>query len=497
MSDITKAEHENMGGRAGRLGFVNEFGRAILVTSSPFQKKALYDYYIKGGFEKLRPVLKDEDLDLYCLNLVASELCSTEEEMQKFLLSTYTGVSRWSQNSGKNAGAVAPNKIRGIIDKCLNWGLLKRDVQERLQATERGKVTAQMGISVDTCLNVLKWMDLCDPFRVSDLEVIVAAALTQDAREIHVPLRKSEFRQSKYRNLFRTEVERLGEGDKILFKSILGQSHRLLYEQERALKKALILYQWISSASTREIEEAHNAFSGAIKKMGEEFSWLIEAISTLAKAEGWPEAVIKKMDVLGERLSFGIDLKGLELAKLRIRGFGRGFISRLVQNGYDTPKALSDLSIQDLQKIVPEDLARRIAQKLGRPASEVLSRPQKNSPSIQEKIQQSVNKAILLVDRNHPGTVEYRGKTVRLTSKQFRLLATLAESPGKCVPYNAIYEKVWGRDVAVEMQQISYHKAQLLKKLRNVAPKAEVAGLITPISGEGLILNLRTEEAVS
>ena len=62
-SPITKAEFENMGGRAGRLGFGNEFGRAILVTSSPFHKKALYDYYIKGGFEKLRPVLKDEDID--------------------------------------------------------------------------------------------------------------------------------------------------------------------------------------------------------------------------------------------------------------------------------------------------------------------------------------------------------------------------------------------------------------------------------------------------
>ena len=102
MSDITKAEHENMGGRAGRLGFVNEFGRAILVTSSPFQKNALYDYYIKGGFEKLRPALKDEDLDLYCLNLVASGLCSTEMEIQKFLLSTYTGVSCWNWNSEKN-----------------------------------------------------------------------------------------------------------------------------------------------------------------------------------------------------------------------------------------------------------------------------------------------------------------------------------------------------------------------------------------------------------
>jgi helicase len=494
MSDITKAEHENMGGRAGRLGFVNEFGRAILVTSSPFQKTALYDYYIKGGFEKLRPVLKDEDLDLYCLNLVASELCSTEEEIQKFLFSTYTGVSRWSQNSGRNAGVLSLDKIHGIIDKCLNWGLLKRDVQEKLQATERGKIMAQMGIAVDTCLNLLKWMDLCDPFRVSDLEVIVAAALTQDAREIHVPLRKSEFRQSKYRNLFRTEVERLGESDKILFKSILGPSHRLLYEQERALKKALILYQWISPASTREIEEAHNTFSGAIKKMGEEFSRLIEAISTLAKSEGWPEAVIKKMDILGERLSFGIDSKGLELAKLRIRGLGRGFISRLVQNGYDSRKALSDLSIEDLQKIVPEELARRIAQKVGRPMSEVLSRSQKNSPSIQEKIQESVNKAILLVDQKHPGTIEFQGKGVKLTSKQFWLLAALAESPGKCVSYDALYNRVWGDEVSVELQQLSYHKSQLLKKISRVAPKSNVKTLITPVSGEGMVLNLRPDE---
>ncbi len=495
MSDITKAEHENMGGRAGRLGFVNEFGRAILVTSSPFQKKALYDYYVKGGFEILRSVLKDEDLDLYCLNLIASELGSTEEEIQKFLLSTYTGVARWSHNSGKNGGGVFCNEIRGIIDKCLNWGLLKRDVQERLQATERGMITAQMGISVDTCLNLLKWMDLCDPFRVSELEVIVAAALTADAREIHVPLRKSEFRQSKYRNLFRTEVERLGEGDKILFKSILGPSHRLLYEQERALKKALILYQWISPASTREIEEAHNAFSGAIKKMGEEFSWLIEAISTLAKAEGWPEAVIKKMDVLGERLSFGIDLKGLELAKLRIRGLGRGFISRLVQNGYDTPKALSDLSIQDLQKIVSEDLARRIAQRLRVSAPDVVDRPvQKSPPSIQQKIQQAINKAILVVDQKHPGTIEFQGKGVKLTSKQFWLLAALAESPGKCVSYDALYNKVWGDEVSVELQQLSYHKSQLLKKISRVAPKSNLKTLITPVSGEGMVLNLHPDE---
>jgi replicative superfamily II helicase len=36
-----------------------------------------------------------------------------------------------------------------------------------------------------------------------------------------------------------------------------------------------VLYHWISSAPTKEIEEAHHLFFGAIKKMGEEFSWLM------------------------------------------------------------------------------------------------------------------------------------------------------------------------------------------------------------------------------
>jgi len=53
---------------------------------------------------------------------------------------------------------------------------------------------------------------------------------------------------------------------------------------------------------------------------------------------------------------------------------------------------------------------------------------------------------------------------------------------------------VWGASVAVEIQQISYHKAQLLKKLSKVAPKAESKGLITPVFGEGLILVLKPSE---
>jgi DNA-binding response OmpR family regulator len=118
----------------------------------------------------------------------------------------------------------------------------------------------------------------------------------------------------------------------------------------------------------------------------------------------------------------------------------------------------------------------------------------KDSPSVQKKILESVSKAILIVDQRHPGTIEYQGKGVKVTSKQFWLLAALAESPGKCVSYDALYNKVWGDQISVEQQQLSYHKSQLLKKISRVAPKSNVKTLITPVSGEGMVLNLRPEE---
>jgi hypothetical protein len=46
----------------------------------------------------------------------------------------------------------------------------------------------------------------------------------------------------------------------------------------------------------------------------------------------------------------------------------------------------------------------------------------------------------------------------------------------------------------VELQQLSYHKSQLLKKINRVAPKSNVKTLITPVSGEGMVLNLRPDE---
>jgi len=51
-----------------------------------------------------------------------------------------------------------------------------------------------------------------------------------------------------------------------------------------------------------------------------------------------------------------------------------------------------------------------------------------------------------------------------------------------------------GAEVSVELQQLSYDKSQLLKKISRVAPKSSVKTLITTVSGEGMVLKLRPDE---
>ncbi len=254
----------------------------------------------------------------------------------------------------------------------------------------------------------------------------------------------------------------------------------------------MILYPWLSSSLSGGIENSNGVFSGAIKKIEEECSLLTECMSALGKANGWSGYVTKMMDLLGERLTSGVNLRRSALSSLRIRGLGRGYISRLVRNGYTTSEASGQLWVEE------RGLARRMAEAVSKFAklnSSIVLGENKNESQVIEG-QTSSSRAILMVDRNHPGTVEYRGKTVTLTSKQFWLLVVLAKSPGKCVPYDVIYEKVWGDEVSVEMQQISYHKAQLLRRFSKVAPKAKVRRLITAVSGEGLILVLKPSKVI-
>jgi len=66
-----------------------------------------------------------------------------------------------------------------------------------------------------------------------------------------------------------------------------------------------------------------------------------------------------------------------------------------------------------------------------------------------------------------------RGKPLELTSKEFELLHALVEARGRVLSREALLDKVWGYDRAVEIETrtVDLHISQLRRKLRGVADR--------------------------
>ena len=97
----------------------------------------------------------------------------------------------------------------------------------------------------------------------------------------------------------------------------------------------------------------------------------------------------------------------------------------------------------------------------------------------------------LVICRGSTGQIRLDGHEVRLTRLQFRLLELLARQAGRGVPYERIERYVWV-DAQVERQQISFHRANLEKRLGEQAGVEEP--LIETHATWGLRLRLERED---
>jgi two-component system, OmpR family, alkaline phosphatase synthesis response regulator PhoP len=95
----------------------------------------------------------------------------------------------------------------------------------------------------------------------------------------------------------------------------------------------------------------------------------------------------------------------------------------------------------------------------------------------------------LEIDR-HRFEVRMKGRAVELTPKEFELLATLVDAPGRVFGRSELLDKVWGRDGFVEPRTVDVHLARLRAKF--VAAKVPPPGIET-VRGVGY--RLRDAEA--
>ncbi|NIA13543.1 MAG: DEAD/DEAH box helicase [Nitrospiraceae bacterium] len=473
---ILRAEYDNMGGRAGRYGAGHEFGRSILVATTPFDYETLWRRYVEGECEPIEPRLGQGALEDHVLRLVASKYCRTQDELVDFIESTLTGKWVWQQSLTLEESGF---RVRAAVNRAVDAGVLVVHPNGRIEATPLGLAAAAKGISIATVLELEHWIGESETRTWSELDLMLAVTATRDGCMLQVTLTSREYEAAGYVDTLKQQTDHEDITADVPLNRIRNCTLMPFFEEVRAIKVALFLSDWIEHVPMCELEERFNTTAGQILSAADQVSWLVDAAAALAVASGAQPAFVERLRVLGERVQRGLQSDAIPLARSGVPGLTRNVVIDLVAHQLHTPSALAEAPPELLQGWLSPAQAHR----LKKWALRKLEDAKTDTPPVSAEPPAPV----LIVDDRHPGQMVLDGARIQLQEKQYRLIRVLAKAPGQCVPYETIYQAVWG-DTIVEPNQMHFQKRKLLDGVRANLPDRE--DIIKTVPKRGFVLNL-------
>lgn len=482
---ILHTEYENMGGRAGRFGTGQTFGRAILVATTPFDRESYWRRYVEGNREKITPQLARAPLENPVLRLVAGQVCVTADETVDFLECTLSGRWIWAEEMPLDEVRA---HIRAAIHRCVDWGMLAETPQGRLHATPLGHAIASRGIAQETARLLEQWLRHSEARTWDSLELLLTAALSADGRMPQVLLTAQEYDHADYaRRLKRALSSDLPPG--LPATKLRDQAGLPHFEEMRAMKIALFLQAWTGGAPLPEIEENYNTMAGQVLSAANQVSWIIDAAAAMAAALGLRTGFTEELQTLSEQVQRGLRLDILPLARaLRPMELKRQTLLALDAAGLHTPEALAASNTATLERWMNEAQARALMDWARIAATH-------KETTMKSAVQAPLRPApVLVIDGRRPGEFLLDGNAVQVQDKQYRLLCLLAARPGECISYDEIYAGLWGDAVIVEDNQMHFQKRKLLKAIVAACPRR--ANLVVAVPKHGFRLNLSPQEVL-
>ena len=360
---LSWAEYENISGRAGRLGFASPppslggrpgpvegqggketFGRSVLIATNQFQADLLWRGYVMGEQEQFTPAPGQTGLTDRILNLIASKICLSTDELQAFLDLTYLGF----QQRGKRVPA--SNRVADEAERALSvlvtTQLVNRTEDGRLEASTLGEVAARKGIRAATAVKLARFFESAQGRDVSELELFYALSLTEDGQKMQIPLSSAEHRGRGYESKVGEWIRERGyePGDEL--QKLLNARMLPTTQEARSAKLSLLLLGWINGDELSSLENRCQCYAGTILSLTDEVSWLVDAAAEIAEVMGWASAT--QLSELAERARLGVDTPSLELARAQLPGLNREEIKTLVSAGFDSPLAVREASPEAL-----------------------------------------------------------------------------------------------------------------------------------------------------
>jgi replicative superfamily II helicase len=483
---ISRSHFRNMIGRSARLGRLQlsenqspGFGRGILVTAYPGEVDTLLRVYLEEPGSPERPHLLNAPPGQAVLKLAATGSALTLEECREFLADSLSGLT-------EPLRLPSPEEMEEVVLRLRDQDFLSM-IRPRLEISPLGLVAARSGVLPETLSAMRQYAGKMEP--VLPAEVLLRIALSDDGQRLYLPLGRAEWRSRALpRELFR-RLEIINEHERPGLQGYLNSPEAASETFASAVKKTLLMWDWISDRPTVDIEQRYRVLTGHIEKLADGFSWLIRTLSETAFVEGVEESARGALDRLADCLRYGLPEKALGLSPLFSRGLNRTAILQLHHAGLETPEEVTECSREEIEDILGPGQARWLMKEETRPEEPAVEAAPVQAPPEDEKagVVVDLGQGIRLrIDEQRPDRLYFDGRQVEVTGTEFAMVQALARHSGQCVPYERLLNIVWP-DAMVEQQQISSHKSHLMKKARQVLGE-DAPDWIRTVRGVGLLL---------
>lgn len=448
-----------------------------------------------------RPLSIEQDLFLFLLEKIALTCQSIEHiyaifQFEKEKDDKYFWRHQISQEFSKK-------ELLSFLHHLENEQLIRIENEDSCQITKMGSLIVSKGISYPSYIHFRKWLNQCQQDPISELEILFLIANSSDGEDFFIPyprngkkIRKKSS-ENRWEHYLLMRILQLifeqGEEDKPIFCHHLmpHRSQETTTNQKSeltkylAIKKTLLMVDWISGRELKEIEEEYGMLSGSIQKMGEGFSWLADTLAAIAGKMGWKErrrADFEKIQQLSARLITGVEPEGLALAQLQIPGLSRGYIQRLVQEGYDNEQCLQELDENQLGPLLPKLLIQRIKKHLALNQNSNLPYMTDKKPEMKKHdttLLENKIKPVLRIDSDRPDQISLNQGIISVNKITFQLISLLAKKQGKILSYEKIIDTLWPEDDDATYHRLWYHLGKLRNSMQEILSNQHLSGVST------------------
>lgn len=343
---ISVAEYKNMSGRAGRLGLLADpFGKSFLPVTSPLTQESLMAALVSGEPDPLYSSMINQELDSIILDIFASGLCESLEEIVQFLRGTF--YAQLVQED-ENWQTLLINLNDGIQDLIANNLLIESS--KIITTSPLGRACATSGIKVGT---FLKLMRLVTSKNASIVDLAYVASSCEDTGPDTVALRLStneyKGRLNAFVQILRDACHQMNSPFTESMLDDLADGELPPYDQVRAIKYQAALLTYVSGAPFRNIEDLVGVSSGKVRSIGSQTAWLADTVQKIASIAGFSD-LASEYQIHSGRCSQGCTEGAIFFSQV-LHNLHRAERENLIKAGYNNFQKIIDEQSEIIAKI--------------------------------------------------------------------------------------------------------------------------------------------------